>query len=179
MTPLYELEYTGDLYFEIFEKNKDNNVKESWGLLHTIEINNSDNIVSKLVDLLHKLRDDAISKKAIIDKEKIKKDEERKKQIKKWEEDRIREEQAKIDKEELLKKQKTEQKIRSHLDKWEYINKTLLYVNELRSISDASDEEKELILKYCDYVEKFYNKSEFYKEITGFYKELEGREEIK
>lgn len=48
-----------------------------------------------------------------------------------------------------------------------------MYINDLRSMSGVSDNERKLILKYCDYVEKLYSKSEFYEEILGFSQELE------
>ncbi|MGY0372319.1 hypothetical protein [Clostridium sp. JNZ J1-5] len=173
MSPLYELEYSGDLYFEVFGEKKDKNIKDNWELLQAIEIYKSDILESKLVDLLYKLRDDAISKKIIIDQEMVKQQEERKKEIKKWEEDKIREEQARIEKEKLINKQKMQENIKIHMDKWEYINKVLMYINDLRSMSGVSDNERKLILYYCDYVEKIYSKSEFYKEILEFSQELE------
>ncbi len=59
------------------------------------------------------------------------------------------------------------------MDKWEYTNRVLMYINDLRSVSGASDNEKTLLLNYCDYAEKIYSKSEFYKEILEFSQELE------
>lgn len=173
MSPLYDLEYNGELCFEIFGEKKDKNVKDSWDLLQTIKMCNSDSIEGKLVDLFSKLRDDAISKKIIIDQEMEKQQEERKKEIKQWEEDKIREEQAHIEKEKLIKKQKMQEMIKTHIDKWEYINKVSIFINDLRSMIGVSDNEKKLILEYCNYVEKIYSKSEFYKEILEFSQRLE------
>jgi hypothetical protein len=169
MSPLYKLEYNGNLYFEIFSENK----KDSWELVQTIEICNSDIIESKLVDLFYKLREDAISKKIIINQEAAKQQEERQKEIKQWEEDKIREEQVHIEKEKLIKKQKMQEKIKTHMDKWDHINKVLMYINDLRSMPCVSDNERKLISKYCNYIEKIYSKSEFYKEILEFSQELE------
>ncbi|MTK12245.1 MAG: hypothetical protein F8N39_09185 [Clostridiaceae bacterium] len=169
MSPLYKLEYNGNLCLEIFSENK----KDSWELLQTVEIYNSDIIESKLEDLFYKLREDSISKKIIIDQEAAKQQEERQKEIRQREEDKIREEQAHIEKEKLIKKQKMQEKIKNHMDKWEHINKVLMYINDLRSMSGASDNERKLILKYCDYVEKIYSKLEFYKEILEFSQKLE------
>lgn len=166
MRPLYDLEYTGDLCFEVF--GEEINKKDTWELLQTIEFYKSDTIESKLIDLFYKLREDAISKKIIIDQEMAKQQQEREKEIKQWEEEKIREDQAHKEKEKLLKKQKMQEKIKNHIDKWENINKVLEYVNDLRHMSGISDNERKLILKYCDYVEKTYSKSEFYKEVLEF-----------
>ena len=173
MKPLYDLEYNGALCFEVFGEKKDINKNDNWELLHSIDIYNSDIIESKFVDMLYKLRDDAISKKIIIDQEDAKQQEEQEKKIKQWEEDKIREEQANIEKEKLIKKQKMQEKIKTHMDKLEYINKVLIYINDLRSMSGVSDNEKKLIIKYCDYAEKIYSKSEVYKEIIEFSQKLE------
>ncbi|EOR20423.1 hypothetical protein A500_17360 [Clostridium sartagoforme AAU1] len=173
MRPLYDLEYTGELYFKILGENKDINKKDTWELLQTIEISNSGDIKGKLIELFYKLRDDVISKKIIIDQEMEKKQEEIKKEIKKLEEEKIREEQVRIEKENLIKKQKMQENINNHMDKWEHINKVLMYVNNLRSMIGASDNEKNLILKYCDYVEKIYSKSKFYEEILEFSQKLD------
>ena len=62
MSPLYELEYNGDLCFEVFAEGKNN----KWESLQVIEIHNSDATESKLADLFWRLRNDAISKKIII-----------------------------------------------------------------------------------------------------------------
>jgi hypothetical protein len=80
MSPLYELEYNGDLCFEVFAEDKDKNNK--WESLQVIEIHNSDATESKLADLFWRLRDDAISKKIIIDQKREKQEELIKKQIK-------------------------------------------------------------------------------------------------
>lgn len=173
MSPLYESEYNGDLCFEVFAENKDKNIKDQWESLQAIEVNNSDVAENKLADLFWELRGDALSKKIIIDEEMAKQQEVRAKQIKQWEEDKIREERARIEKEELIKKQKMQEKIKKHMDKWEYTNRVLLYINDLRSVSGVSDNERTLLLDYCDYVEKIYSKSEFYKEILEFTQELE------
>ncbi|MPN46038.1 hypothetical protein SDC9_193617 [bioreactor metagenome] len=37
----------------------------------------------------------------------------------------------------------------------------------------VSDNERKLVLNYCDYVEKIYSKSELYNEIFEFLQELE------
>lgn len=169
MSPLYGSEYTGDLYFDVFTEVKN----DKWELLQTIEINNTDTAGSKLADLFWKLRDDAISKKIILDQEMSKQQELREKQIRQCEEDNIREELARIEKEELVKKQKMQEKIKTHMDKWEYANRVLIYINDLRSVSGVSDNERTLLLNYCNYVEKIYSKSEFYKEILEFSQELE------
>ncbi len=169
MSPLYESEYNGDLYFEVFAEDKN----DKWKSLQTIEINNLDVAGSKLADLFWNLRDDAMSKKIIIDQEMAKQQEVREKQIKQWQEDKLREERALIEKEELVKKQKIQEKIKTHMNKWEYTNKVLMYISDLRSVSGVSDNEKTLLLSYCDYVEKIYSKSEFYKEILEFSQELE------
>lgn len=173
MSPLYELEYNGDLCFEVFGENKDKNIQDKWKLLWTIEICNLNAMESKLVDLFWELRDDAISKRIIIDQEMAKQQEVREKQIKQWEEDKIREERVRIEKEELIKKQKMQEKINKHMDNWQYINKVSMYINDLRSMLGVSDIERKLILNYCDYIEKIYSKSELYKEILEFSKELE------
>ena len=96
-----------------------------------------------------------------------------KKQIKQWEEEKICEERAHMEKEELIMKQKMQEKIKNHMDNWEYINKVSLYINDLRTVSSVSDNERKLILNYCDYVEKLYSKLEFFKEILEFSQELE------
>lgn len=173
MSPLYESEYNGDLHFEVFAEKKDKNIKDNWELLQTIEIYNSDILERKLIDMLYKLRDDAISKKIIIDQEMVKQQEERKKEIKKWKEDKIHEEQARIEKEKLISKQKMQENIKIHIDKWEYINKVLTYVNDLRAMTSVNENERELILKYCSYVEQIYSKAEFYKEILEFSQKME------
>ncbi|GLC31127.1 hypothetical protein [Clostridium omnivorum] len=169
MSPLYESEYNGDLYFEVFAEDKN----DKWESLQTIDINNSHVVESELADLFWKLRDDAISKKIIIDQEIAKQQELREKQIRQCEEDKIREERTRLEKEELVKKQKMQEKIKTHMDKWEYTNRVLMYINELRSVSGVSDNERTLLLNYCDYVEKIYSKSEVYKEILEFSQELE------
>lgn len=173
MRPLYDLEYTGELYFKILGENKDINKKDTWELLQTIEISNSGDIKGKLVELFYKLRDDAISKKIIIDQEIEKQQEEIKKEIKKLEEEKIREGQVRIEKENLIKKQKMQENINNHINKWEHINKALAYVNDLRSMVGVSDNERNLILKYCDYIEKIYSKSAFYEEILEFSQKLD------
>lgn len=53
------------------------------------------------------------------------------------------------------------------------MNKILMYVDELRSMAYVNENKKNLILKYCDYVEKIYNKSEFYEEILEFSSNVE------
>lgn len=171
MSPLYELEYNGDLCFEVFAEHKDKNNK--WESLQVIEIHNSDVWESKLSDLFWRLRDDAISKKIIIDQERAKQEEARKKQIKQWEEDEICEERIRMEKEELIKKEKMQEKIKNHMDNWEYINKISIYINDLRTVSGVSDNERKLILNYCEYVEKIYSKSDFFKEILEFSQKLE------
>ena len=171
MSPLYELEYNGHLCFEVFAEHKDKNNK--WELLQAIEIHNSDVVESELSDLFWRLRDDAISKKIIIDQEREKQEEARKKQIKQWEEDEIREERIRMEKEELIKKQKMQEEIKNHMDNWEYINDISMYINDLRTVSGVSDKEKKLILNYCEYVEKLYSKSDFFKEILEFSQKLE------
>ncbi|WP_123053099.1 hypothetical protein [Clostridium sp. JN-1] len=171
MRPLYDLEYTGDLCFQVF--GEEINKKDTWKLLQTIEFYKSHTIENKLIDLFYKLREDAISKKIIIDQEMAKQQQERKKEIKQWEEEKMREDQAHKEKEKLLKKQKMQEKIKNHIDKWENINKVLEYVNDLRNMSGISDNKRKLILKYCDYVEKTYSKSEFYEEILEFSQNLE------
>lgn len=173
MSPLYELEYNGDLCFEVYGENREKNIKDKWESIQIIEIHNSDVMESKLADLIWKLRDDVISKKIIIDQEVAKQQEVREKQIKQWEEDKIREEQARIEREESIKKQEIQEKIKNHMDKWEAINKVLIYTNELRSMAGVSDNERTQLLNYCDYVEKVYSKTEFYKEIIEFSRELE------
>lgn len=40
-------------------------------------------------------------------------------------------------------------------------------------VKHLSDNERTLLLNYCDYVEKIYSKSKFYKEILEFSQELE------
>lgn len=171
MSPLYKLEYNSDLCFEVFAEDKDKNNK--WESLQVIEIHKSDIGESKLADLFWRLRDDAISKKIIIDQEMEKQQEARKKQIKQWEEDEIREERTRMEKEELIRKQKMQEKIKNHMDNWEDINKVSMYINDLRTVSGVNDYERKLILNYCDYVEKLYSKSEFFKEILEFSQELE------
>lgn len=173
MNPLYQSEYSGDLCFEVFSENNNKNTKDKWKILQIIEIYNMDIIESKLVDFFWKLRDDAISKKIIIDQQMAKQQEVREKQIKQWEEDKVREERARIEKDDFIKKQKIQEKIKNHMDNWEYINKILTYITDLRSLSGLSDNEKRLILNYCNYVEKIYSKSELYKEIFEFSQELE------
>lgn len=171
MSPLYELEYSGDLCFEVFAEDKDKNNK--WKLFEVVEIHNSDAMESKLTDLFLRLREDAISKKITIDQEKAKQQEARRKEIKQWEEYKIREERIRMEKEELIKKQKMQEKIKNHMENWEHINKVSTYINDLRIVSGVSDNERKLILNYCDYVEKIYSESDFLKEILEFSKELE------
>lgn len=173
MSPLYELEHNGDLCFEVFAETKEKGMNDKWESLQTIEIYKSDTIESKLVDLLWKLRDDAISKNIIINQEMAKQQEAREKHIKQLEEDKIREEQIRMEKEEFIRQQKRQEDIKNHIDKWECINKALMYINDLRSMSGVNDIERKLILNYCDYVERIYSKSEFYKEILQFSQELE------
>lgn len=173
MRPLYDLEYTGESYFEILGQSKDINKKDTWELLQTIEISNLGSIKGKLIELFYKLKDDAISKKIIIDQEIEKQQEEIKKEIKKLEEEKIREGQVRIEKENLIKKQKMQENINNHINKWEHINKALAYVNDLRSMVGVSDNERNLILKYCDYIEKIYSKSAFYEEILEFSQKLD------
>lgn len=163
--------YLNSINFVSFTLNKDKNNK--WELLQVIEIRSSDAMESKLADLFWRLRDDSISKKIIIDQEKAKQQEARRKEIKQWEEDEIREERMRIEKEELIKKQKMQEKIKNHMENWESINKVSMYINDLRTVSGVSDNERKLILNYCDYVEKLYSKTNFLKEILEFSQELE------
>ncbi|MBC2456573.1 hypothetical protein HGI53_04790 [Clostridium beijerinckii] len=169
MSPLYELEYNGDFCFEVFAEDKN----KKWESLMAIEIHNSGVGESKLADLFWRLRDDAISKKTIIEQERAKQEEARKKQIKQWEEDEIREERIRMEREELIKKEKIQEKIKNHMDNWEYINNISMYINDLRTVSGVSDDERKLILNYCEYVEKLYSKSDFFKEILEFSQKLE------
>ncbi|WP_035283848.1 MULTISPECIES: hypothetical protein [unclassified Clostridium] len=173
MSPLYELEYNGDLSFEVFAETKGKGMNDKWESLQTIEIYKSDTIESKLVDLLWKLRDDSISKKIIINQEMAKQQEAREKHIKQLEEDKILEEQIRMEKEEFIRQQKMHEEIKKHINKWEVINKVLMYISDLRSMSGVNDNERKLILNYCDYVEKIYSKSDFCKEILKFSQELE------
>ncbi|MCH5138550.1 hypothetical protein JMF89_15280 [Clostridiaceae bacterium UIB06] len=76
-------------------------------------------------------------------------------------------------KEKFIKQQKMQEKIKNHMDKWEHINKVLMFINDLRSMPGVSGNERKLILKYCNYVEKMYSKSEFYKEILEFSQKIE------
>lgn len=169
MSPLYEAEYTGNLYFEVLSEDKNDKLQ----LLQELEINNSDMIKSKLAELLLKLRDDAICKKKIIDYEASKREELIEKQYRKHIEEKQHEEQVRIKKAELEERQKIQEKIKLHIDKWEDTNRALIYINDLRLISGLSEHNRVLLLNYCDYVEEIYNKSEFYKEILEFSQELE------
>ena len=168
MQPLYSLKYTGDLCFEIYEKTKN----DSWNLLQNIDICDSEIIENKFIDIFSKLRNDAISKKNITDKENIRQQEKLKEKIKLVEEEKTREEQIRIEKEKMMNKQKIQKEIESHIEKWNNMNKVLTYVEELRSMLYNNLNEKNLILKYCDYVEKIYNKSKFYEEILKFSKNI-------
>jgi hypothetical protein len=169
MSPLYVLEYSGNLCFEVFAEDKNNKLES----LQVIEIPNSDARESKLADLFWRLRDDAISKKIIIDQKRTTQQEARRKEIKQWEEDKICEERIRMEKEELIKKQKMQEKIKNHMENWESINKISKYINDLRTVSGVSENERKLILNYCDYVEKIYSESDFLKEILEFSQGLE------
>lgn len=168
MKPLYNLEYTGDLCFEIYVKNKKQDKNNEWELIDIIEIEKSESIEEKLKCIFTKLREDAITRKVVIDEETAKLYAEREKEFKEWEEKEKQDEQAKIEKAKLQEKQQLQEIIRNQMIKWENIKKVIEYINELRSEAEVGESEKIIISKYCDYVEEIYCKSVFFKEIIEF-----------
>ena len=129
-------------------------------------------IEDKLIDMLSKLIQDALAKKIVIDLENEKRQKEYEEQREKRDEERRQEELEEHRKKLLKDKQQAQLKIEKHMDKWNYINKMITYITQLRQSSNMIEDDRLLIEKYCSYVEEVYDKKEFYKEIIEFTKEL-------
>lgn len=168
MRPLYEKEYNGNLCFEIYENIQKVKFEENWYSFKKIDINKDDSTEIKIADILKVLREDAMAKKLIIDEEIQKQDEKFKKELEELEEEQYRKEHIHIEEKKKEKEQKIRNQIEVHMSEWESICRAQRYIIELRNTSYIDENEKEIILRYCDYVENIYSKFKFYENIILF-----------
>lgn len=165
MRPSYEIVDTGKLIFKIYTTDKN-------GIQHNEYIYDEDKMLLKeqISDIFINLRPLYIDiTKANINTQRMreKEDEERyRKWELKWEEEKVEKENKK--QQELLEKQQSD--IEQHIKKWNYINQIDTYILEMRTYAQTnqSEEKKEILVGYCDYVESLFSKNEFLNDIIKF-----------
>lgn len=168
MKPLYELEYTGELYFEVYSERLESKEKDKWQLIHSISFDKLGGIEKKFKELFLKLREDAISKKVIEDEKWSKHQAKWEEEQKRDEEERILKAEAEIEREKLEKKKQLQEQINTQIKNWKYIKYAEEYVEELLSDKSFNEKDKKVIIDYCNYVKSVYNKAEFYNGILEF-----------
>lgn len=165
MRPSYEIIDTGKLIFKIY-------TTDSKGISHNEQIYDEESIQLKeqISDVFINLRPLYIDiTKSNIETQRMreKEDEERyRKWELKWEEEKAETENKK--QQELLRKQQSD--IEQHIEKWNYINQIDTYILGIKTYAQTnqSEEKKEILIEYCDYVESLFNKNVFLNDIIKF-----------
>lgn len=164
MRPSYDLVDTGKLEFKIYAVNKDG--KHQNELIFDEEKNM---IKNQIGDIFINLRPIYLEiSKMNIEAERIREEESEIRNRQwgaKWEKEK--EEEKRKKQQELRMKHQSE--IEHHMEKWKHIKEIEAYVADISSYAELQpDSIKKPMKQYCDYVEKLFDKNEFFSNIIEF-----------
>ncbi|MBV1756432.1 MAG: hypothetical protein KMY55_01190 [Dethiosulfatibacter sp.] len=160
MRPSYATIYTGRFVFKI--QSVINGEKQPNEMVYDEECLSLHNQIAEMFIAIRPILVDSIHKS--IELERQREEEYRLLELK-WEKEK-EEKELKKQRENRIRQQTI---IEKHIEKWEYLKSVEFYVNEIRSYGEGqSERDKELMDRYCDYVQGLFDKNDFLKEIIRF-----------
>ena len=165
MRPLYDTIYSGKFVFKIYTVNQ-RGTQENEMVYDEENLSLQDQIAEMFI-AIRPILVDSIQKRVELEKQR---EEEYMLLELEWEKEK-NENELKKQRENRIKQQSI---IEKHIEKWEYLKSIESYVNEIRIYGEGHDEQdRELIEKYCDYVQGLFNKNDFHIAIMDFIQQEE------